>query len=104
MEHQQFQPQEQEGLEGMRDRARAEQERPKRKMVDITDQVQGKIEGERMVLLLNDREIGSFSLVSPPVRIDFQEGYGQRDTLLYQIQEEHKQDDQYVEGCDLGWC
>lgn len=81
-------------------------EQPGRRMVDITDQVCGKIVGQRMHLYLNEVEIGSFSLISPPVEFQLREGYGLQEgsLILYQIQEVGKKDSQYVDGCDLGWC
>lgn len=75
-----------------------------RKKVDITEHVHGEFHGDHVTWYVDEREIGRLNLAEQTYHFDFKEGYGLEAAKIYQIQEEGIKDDQYVEGCDMGWC
>jgi hypothetical protein len=79
-------------------------ETQRKKKVDISSKVTGKIREKHMVLEVEEREIGRMSLDNSSPKYEFNDGYGIEDNKVYQIQVEGFEDEQYVEGCDMGWC
>jgi hypothetical protein len=79
-------------------------ETPRKKKVDITSKVTGKIREDQMILNVEEREIGRMSLDTTSPRYQFNDGFGLEENKIYQIQVEGQENDQYVEGCDMGWC
>lgn len=79
-------------------------ETQRKKKVDISSKVNGKIRENYMVLEVEDREIGKMSLDDSSPKYKFNDGFGIEDNKVYQIQVEGFEDEQYVEGCDMGWC
>jgi hypothetical protein len=79
-------------------------ETPRKKKVDITSKVTGKIREDQMILNIEEREIGRMSLDTTSPGYQFNDGFGIEENKIYQIQVEGQEDEQYVEGCDMGWC
>lgn len=79
-------------------------ETPRKKKVDITSKVTGKIREDQMILNIEEHEIGRMSLNTTSPGYQFNDGYGMEENKIYQIQVEGQESDQYVEGCDMGWC
>lgn len=78
----------------------------RKKKVDITNLVTGRFNEDKLLLNIEEREIGQMSLggQGTPPQFQFEEGFGIENNKIYQIQEEGVNDDQYVQGCDMGWC
>jgi hypothetical protein len=79
-------------------------ETQRKKKVDISSKVTGKIRENHMVLEVEEREVGRMSLDDSSPKYEFNDGFGIEDNKVYQIQVEGFEDEQYVEGCDMGWC
>jgi hypothetical protein len=76
----------------------------KRKKVDISSKVNGKLVDKNMLFYVDDREIGKMSMDNTEPRFHFEPDFGIEDNKIYQIQSVGVEDDQYVRGCDMGWC
>ncbi|WP_025025637.1 DUF2553 family protein [Caldalkalibacillus mannanilyticus] len=76
----------------------------RRKKVDITSKVTGTIVGNQMILYVGERAIGQMNLAYFEPEFTFEPDFGYENNKVYQIQEVGVEDDQYVSGCDMGWC
>lgn len=79
-------------------------ETQRKKKVDISSKVIGKIWEDQMLLQVDDLEIGRMSLDASTPKYEFNDGFGIENNKVYQIQVEGFEDEEYVEGCDMGWC
>jgi hypothetical protein len=79
-------------------------ETPRKKKIDITSKVTGQIREDQMILSVEKQEIGRMSLDTTAPGYQFNDGFGIEEHKIYQIQVEGQENDQYVEGCDMGWC
>ncbi|GAA0368773.1 DUF2553 family protein [Bacillus horti] len=82
------------------------QNEPRVKKVEISNKVIGKIQEDKIVFYVGERYIGSMSMsaTAEKDKYKFEEGFGIEDNKIYQKQVDGVEDDQYVEGCDMGWC
>jgi hypothetical protein len=76
----------------------------RRRKIDISSKVNGKLVEKDMLFYVNDREIGKMSMDNTEPQFQFQPDFGIEDNKIYQIQSVGVEDDQYVQGCDMGWC
>jgi hypothetical protein len=79
----------------------------RRRKIDISSKVTGKLVEGKMILYVDDRAIGNMSLINTTDQqphFEFEPNYGIEQNKVYQIQQVGVEDDHYVEGCDMGWC
>jgi len=74
------------------------------KKIDITSKVTGTIVDDKMILYVGERAIGEMSLKYIEPHFTFEPSFGFENNKVYQIQDVNVEDDQYVSGCDMGWC
>lgn len=81
-----------------------QENQPRTKKVDITSKIVGKLQDQQVLLYAGDRHIGTIPLPNEEFSSEFEAGFGMEAGKIYQKQTEGVEDDQYVEGCDMGWC
>lgn len=80
-------------------------ETKKMKKIDITDKVHAKLQGDKLMFYVDDRNIGTAPFPNMNQQVDLIDGFGiDQDNRIYQKQDPDIKSDQYVEGCDMGWC
>lgn len=80
------------------------EDQPRTKKVDISSKIAGKVQDQKIMFYVGDRNIGTMELPFDQTAFELEEGFGVEDGKIYQKQTEGVEDDQYVEGCDMGWC
>ncbi|WP_066174622.1 YusG family protein [Bacillus marinisedimentorum] len=78
----------------------------KRKGLDVTTRVYGKLEDGSMCLFLNNEKIGRMVYTAEGAEYHMNEGYLFEENRIYRFEEPEREPVilQYVEGCDQGWC
>lgn len=77
----------------------------KKKGLDITHRVFGKLEDGAMNLYLNNTVIGQLVETEDGTEYRLHEGYLFSNNRIYRHEDNAiPKVEQYVEGCDMGWC
>lgn len=73
--------------------------------VDVSSKVEGRLEKDGMNLYMDKAKIGKIVMSDYGVQYDMEMGYIFDQNKVYRYERENPEaENNYVEGCDMGWC